>query len=371
MESNWPDPSELRDVASPGLLIDADRVANNIQQMVALVGNDPSRLRPHVKTHKMSRVVQMQRQAGIEKFKAATLAEAEMVAKAGGKEVLVAYQMVGPNVGRLAGLVSRYPETEFATVVDHPDALAAIAEQFSDRDRPLSLLIDVDCGMHRTGIELGPGLESLRAAIESRPGVRYQGLHVYDGHLHDPSELQRQQQVERIIESVRAYDREHPSPMIVGGGSPTFGFWAKGTSWQCSPGTPVFWDVGYGTSYPDLHFGKALALVTRVISKPGKERVCLDLGYKSVAAEMPLERRVAIPEIPDAEMLGQSEEHLVVATKQADALSIGQAFLAFPRHVCPTVALHAFANIVRQGKVCDEVWRVDARDRSTPQTAEQ
>ena len=105
MESNWPDQDELRDVASPGLLIDADRVANNIRRMVALVDNDPSRLRPHVKTHKMTRVVQMQREAGIEKFKAATLAEAEMVAGAGGQEVLLAYQMVGPNVRRLAGLI--------------------------------------------------------------------------------------------------------------------------------------------------------------------------------------------------------------------------------------------------------------------------
>ncbi len=116
-----------------------------------------------------------------------------MVASAGGKDILIAYQMVGPNVERLAKLVDRYPETEFSTVVDHPDAIAAISDRFAESMRnPHALMIDVDCGMHRTGIELGPALDWLRDRIESTPGVRYAGLHVYDGHLHEPSLEERQ-----------------------------------------------------------------------------------------------------------------------------------------------------------------------------------
>jgi D-serine deaminase-like pyridoxal phosphate-dependent protein len=224
-------------------------------------------------------------------------------------------------------------------------------------------MIDVDSGMHRTGIAMGPALDQLRDQIESTSGVRYAGLHIYDGHLHDPSLEQRQAKVEAIIAVVREYQRRRPSPNIVGGGSPTFASWAQSTPWECSPGTPVFWDVGYGTSFPDLEFSVAIALVTRVISKPSDDRVCLDLGYKSVAAEMPLEKRVLIPSIPDAVLLGQSEEHLMVGTSQADSMSLGQVMLAFPRHVCPTIALHGYATVVRAGKVTSEQWLVDARGR--------
>jgi D-serine deaminase-like pyridoxal phosphate-dependent protein len=363
MKFSWSSELDLTNVASPGLLIDVDCLASNVESMLAIVGGDASRLRPHVKTHKMSRVIQMQREAGIDQFKVATLAEARMVAEAGGRDVLIAYQMVGPNVERFAKLLDSYPATRFATVVDHPEAVASLSSRFTDGGHPLSVMIDVDCGMHRTGIVMGPALEQLRAQIDSSVGLRYAGLHVYDGHLHDPSVETRRAGAEAIFEQLRRYDREHPSPCIVGGGSPTFALWAEQTPWQCSPGTTLFWDTGYGSCFPDLPFRVGLALVTRVISKPGTHRVCLDLGYKSIAAEMPLEKRVVIPDIPDAQFLGQSEEHLVVATSQADTLSLGHALLAYPRHVCPTVALHEFATVVRDGRISGEKWKVDARGR--------
>ncbi len=363
MKFSWSSDLNLDNVASPGLLIDVDCLAANIESMLAIVGGDVSRLRPHVKTHKMSRVIQMQRDAGIDQFKVATLSEARMVAEAGGRDVLIAYQMVGPNVERLARLLDLYPATHFASVVDHPEAVSLLGKRFADASRPLPVMIDVDCGMHRTGIELGPALEQLREQIDSSAGLRYAGLHVYDGHLHDPSLQERRVGAEAIFEQLRRYDREHPSPCIVGGGSPTFALWAELTPWQCSPGTTLFWDTGYGSSFPDLQFRVGLALVTRVISKPGADRICLDLGYKSIAAEMPLEKRVVIPDIPDAHFHGQSEEHLVVATSKADTFSLGQPIVAFPRHVCPTVALHDFATVVRDGKVSGEQWKVDARTR--------
>ena len=106
-----------------------------------------------------------------------------------------------------------------------------------------------------------------------------------------------------------------------------------------------------------------MALLTRVISKPGGNRICLDVGYKAVAAEMPLDRRLVIPELDDAVFVGQSEEHLVVETSRAQGIALGQPFLALPRHICPTVALHAFATVIRGGTLSDDVWEVTARDR--------
>jgi D-serine deaminase-like pyridoxal phosphate-dependent protein len=362
---NWPEIENLKSTASPGLLVDPDRVAANIQTMIAMVGgaNRVGRLRPHVKTHKMPEVVQLQVAAGIQKFKAATVAEADMVARAGGHDVLLAYQLVGPNLARFANLIQRYPEASFSTVVDDVGVVETIAEKIAEQERPVRLFIDVDCGMHRTGIELGGAMELLRQRIESLRGVQYAGLHVYDGHLHQPDLGERQSAATAIIATIRDYDATNPSPTIVGGGSPTFACWAKETDWECSPGTPVFWDVGYSDSCAELEFQKAIALLTRVISKPAENRICLDLGYKAVASEMPLEKRVLIPAVDDATFVGQSEEHLVVETSRASEIFIGQPFLAFPRHICPTVALHAMATVVRGGRATDEVWRVTARDR--------
>jgi D-serine deaminase-like pyridoxal phosphate-dependent protein len=362
---NWPTINfkSLDAVASPGLLVDADRVTNNVQAMVETAGGQASRLRPHVKTHKMPAVVQLEIAAGINKFKTATIAEAEMVASAGGKDVLLAYPVVGPNIRRLARLIERHPNTSFAALADDVDVTETLSEQIGTIEQPLRLFIDVDCGMHRTGIPLGPKLDQLRACIESLPNLQFAGLHVYDGHLHSPSLDERKSAVGQIIAAVRQYDRSHPSPTIIGGGSPTFALWAEETSWECSPGTTVFWDVGYGSNYPDLEFSMAIALLTRVISKPGDRRICLDLGYKAVASEMPLDRRVMLPAIDDATFIGQSEEHLVVETAQAASIAHGQHFLAFPRHICPTVALHAMATVVRDGRVTEETWRVTARDR--------
>lgn len=363
MNFYWKNDLDLTRVASPGLLVDADRVENNLQRMISIAGNDPSRLRPHVKTHKMSSVVRLQIAKGINRFKTATLAEAEMVANAGGRDVLLAYQMVGPNVQRFAELIDRFPETRFSTVVDSPAAVAGLSKVFATGTVPIDLWIDVDCGMHRTGVPIGPKLDEIRDRIEASPELRFGGLHVYDGHLHDPPETDRREKVSLIIDAVREYNQRRPCPMVVGGGSPTFPFWAGCVDWQCSPGTTVFWDVGYGSSYADLQFQVAIALVARVISKPGEDRICLDLGYKSMAAEMPLGNRIQIPGIPDAQLLGQSEEHLMLGTASADAIPLGAEFLAYPRHVCPTIALHGFATVVRDGRVTSERWEVDARAR--------
>ncbi len=362
---SWPPPEDLAEIPSPGLLLDADRVTANLHQMIAVVGGDKnvSRLRPHVKTHKMPDIVRLKIAAGIDCFKVATLAEAEMVAGVGGRDVLVAYPIVGPNVHRFAQMTSRFPETSFAIVCDDLSLARHVIDAMDSSRLPLRTFIDVDCGMHRTGVALGPGLDALRSGLESLDGCDYAGLHVYDGHLHSPSLDERKAAAMEIIEQVRAYDRAHPSPAIVAGGSPTFAIWAHETDWQCSPGTPVFWDAGYGDAYPDLGFEMAISLLTRVISKPQRNRICLDLGYKAVASEMPLERRVILPAIDDARYHSHSEEHLVVETANAAEFSIGQPLMAFPRHICPTVALHAFATVIRDGRVTSERWPVTARDR--------
>src|SRR5690606_20713733 len=110
---------------------------------------------------------------------------------------------------------------------------------------------------------------------------------------------------------------------------------AKNPKVICSPGTCVFWDAGYAVHLPDLQFEQAAWLLTRIISKPGANRLCLDLGHKSVAAENPIENRVRFPEIPRARFISQSEEHLVIETDEATQWKVGDTILGIPWHICP------------------------------------
>jgi D-serine deaminase-like pyridoxal phosphate-dependent protein len=354
------------EVPSPALLVYPERVEENVRRMLALTGG-PERLRPHMKTHKMPEMIRLQCAQGITKFKCATLAEAEMTAAAGGADVLLAYQMVGPNVGRLVALQQKFPNTAFSTMVDTPAAaraLSAAAQAAGLNELPV--LLDVDCGQHRCGLEPGPLAVELYRLISSLPGLTPGGLHVYDGHIHDTDPDVRAKNCENAMAPARALRKELLAagwrvPRVVAGGTPTFPMHARATDVECSPGTCVFWDAGYATKLPDLEFVVAAALLTRVISKPGSHRLCLDLGHKSVASEMP-HPRVLFPQLPDAKAVTHSEEHLVVETARAEKFAVGDCLYGIPWHICPSVALHSSAVVIRQGRAVER-WAVSARER--------
>lgn len=361
------------EVTSPALLVWPDRVEHNIRHMIELVDGDPSRLRPHVKTHKLGEVVRLQIDAGITAFKCATIAEVEMAAEAGASDLLLAYQPVGPNIERMRKLGDLYPDTRFSALVDDPANLAKISAAFTAAGKSLPLFIDIDCGMGRSGITPGDETFVLCQQIVELPGVEFAGLHIYDGHVHDLERTERQAHHASAWQSVEPFfDRLKEAgieiPLIVGGGSPTFPFHAKTSGqsaipYQCSPGTTLFWDAGYGSRHTDLEFKVAAVLLARVFSKPGDNSLCIDLGHKAVAAERPIDTRVQFPEIPDAKPIQQSEEHLVVEVENPDQFSVGDVVYGIPFHICPTVALHQEAVIVRDGRATGERWEVKARNR--------
>lgn len=360
-------------VASPALLVWPDRVAHNIRHMVELVDGDPGRLRPHVKTHKLGEVVRLQLDAGIGAFKCATIAEVEMAAEAGAPDLLLAYQPVGPNIERILKLGELYPDTRFSALVDDPANLQKISATFSAAGKTLPLLIDIDCGMGRSGIRPGDGAFALCRQIVALPGVEFGGVHAYDGHVHDIDRTERREHHASAWETVEPFlgrldEAGIDVPLIVGGGSPTFPFHAETSGrydkrYQCSPGTTLFWDAGYGTRHADLEFQVAAVLLARIFSKPGDNSLCIDLGHKAVAAERPLETRVQFPEIPDAKPIQQSEEHLVVEVAEPDRFAVGDVVYGIPFHICPTVALHQEAVIVRDGRATGERWEIRARNR--------
>lgn len=353
---------------SPSLVLFGEVLRANLDAMIGLAGGT-DRLRPHAKTHKMPAIIRLLEARGIGKHKCATLAEAEMIARAGGRDVLIAYPMVGPNVARLAALMRAYPAVTFRTAVDDLDATRALSAGLDGAGRPLPCLVDLDVGMGRTGIEPGPAAVRLYRELAALPNLVPDGLQAYDGHRREAAPGDREAGARagaaRVVALRRELEAEGlPVPRLVLGGTPSFPAHAgrDEPGLECSPGTSLLHDEGYGSKFPDLPFTPAALVVTRVISRPGTDRLCLDLGHKAVAGD-PTGPRFRLLGPEDAVLGPQSEEHQVVETKRARDYPVGHAFLAIPVHVCPTMALHADAAIIEGGRVVGR-WEVAARDRA-------
>lgn len=347
---------------TPALVVYPERIRANVDAMLRIAGG-PERLRPHVKTHKMAEVVDLQVARGIQRFKCSTIAEAELVAGRSGGDVLLAMQPVGPKVERLRALAEAFPETRFSTLVDTPEVLETLSGAFASARRPLGVFVDLDVGQHRTGIPPADAALGLYRRAAAAPGVEPRGLQAYDGHIHDADPARRRERceagyapVEALVASIRAAGL--PPPAVVAGGSPTFPFHAERPGVELSPGTTLLWDRGYSRICEDLPFVPAAVLATRVVSRPRPGSVCLDLGTKAVASEM-APPRAWFPELPEPRPIGHNEEHMVI---EGPDLPVGRLVYAIPWHICPTVALHAEALVAEGGRLVG-CWPIAARAR--------
>jgi D-serine deaminase-like pyridoxal phosphate-dependent protein len=362
--------SDPASVFSPALVFYPELIRANIARVVEMAGG-PDRLRPHVKTHKTCEIVRLLLAAGVTKHKCATIAEAEMLAAVGAPDVLIAYPLVGPNVGRLAHLIRKFPGTTFSTLIDHPDAARALSAGLAAAGSTAAVVLDLDVGQHRTGIPVGDGALALYELAAHLPGLSPGGFQLYDGHNSQPDRAERERAVRAFLApvlelSARAEAKGLPVPRLVCGGTPSFPVYAALTDVpgvECSPGTFVLHDAGYGPKYADLAgITPAAVLVTRVVSRPTPNRVTLDLGNKAVAADPVLEKRVTLLDFPEYKTVGHNEEHLIVETDGADRYRPGDVVYALPGHICPTVALHKDVLVAEGGKIVGR-WGVASRDR--------
>ena len=374
-EPNWFEIADVAEIPSPCLLVYPRRVEENLRRMLGIAGN-PERLRTHIKTHKMRELIELQLRAGITRFKCATIAEAELAAEAGVDDLLLAYQPVGPAVQRIARLMQLFPRVQFSVLADDAAAIRELSRVLASpgftcstaatASRSLQVLIDLDVGQHRTGIPPGAEAIELYRLIAESPGIEPGGLHAYDGHLSQSDPAERATICEAAFAPVAALRANLQSqrfsvPRIVAGGTPTFRFHARRGSVECSPGTCVFWDAGYASKLADLEFLPAALVLTRVVSKPGPNRLCLDLGHKAIASEMP-HPRVKFLNLEDGQAVLHSEEHLVIETDRSADFKVGDCLYGLPWHICPTVALHAEAIVIADGKSAG-TWKVASRDR--------
>lgn len=355
----------IAEIDSPALVVIKEQVVQNIANAVRMVGDVP-RLRPHVKTHKSPDVTQLMLAAGITKFKCATIAEAEMLGQCSAPDVLLAYQPVGPKVGRFVEVIKKYSNTRYACLVDDPAAAKNMAALFAENGLTVPVFIDVNIGQNRTGLSPDLAIELYEICTEL-DGIKPVGLQAYDGHIRDINFGKRTANCDEAYKPFEQINNQlvnlgFDAPIIVAGGSPTFPIHAMRENVECSPGTFVYWDKGYSDLCPEQPFQPAAWLLTRVISRPDATKICLDLGHKSVAAENEIGKRIFFPAHPYLIPIGQSEEHLVMEAGLNHAFNVGDILIGIPFHICPTVALYEKVFIVENNRVCGE-WKTIARDR--------
>ncbi len=367
---------KIEKIPTPRLLVFQDRVERNIERMrnyleYTVPGSGFSHLCPHVKTHKSSLITKMMLDAGISSFKT-TLNEVDLLARSNAKEIFVAYPLLAHGAKHVAELMSQYPETKFYVQIGsltHADILRKAAE---DMKMNWHYFIDVDVGMHRTGI-LPARVFELYSEVSTWPRFQFAGLHGYDGHIHQIDDRERSREANRAMNSllnvVYSFEAKGVSiPRIVVAGSPTFRIdfeilvskISGDTLIQVSPGTWIYWDSEYDKLMPG-EFEIAALILAQVIEVGEENRITLNLGHKRWGADR---GPVEVFSEQGLKMAFFNEEHTVLEWVGKKRFKIGDYVLICPKHVCSTVNLYEdFTLIGEDGQIEVFSYHVDGRNR--------
>lgn len=351
-------------ILTPALLIYPEIVRSNIARMIELVGGQPARWRPHLKTAKLELVFRMLADAGVTRAKCATTLELVVACEAGMRDVLVAFPHTGANARRVVDIARMNPEVRISALIESAGQIANWA------GTKVGLFVDINPGMNRTGIDPAH-VEELVARVRDA-GAVFRGLHYYDGHINQEDLAVRTEMARPGYEALCELAERTRAEEVITAGTPAFpcslsfgGFVGAGFEHRVSPGTIVYNDSSSLRQLPDFGFRPAALVVSRVISQPTLGIVTCDAGHKSLSVDSG---------VPNCQVLGHpgllpqrpSEEHLPMEIAPgADAPTVGSLLYLLPRHVCPTVNNFDYALLVEAGQVRN-VERVSARGREHP-----
>src|SRR5882672_7046119 len=286
------------DIPTPALLLDLDRFERNIRRMAAHARAAGKNLRPHAKTHRCPEVARRQVSAGALGVACAKLGEAEVMARAGVRGLLITTEVVAPAaIRRLTRLVSAAPDT--LLVVDNAANVADLAREAAADGVTLNLLVDVDVGTRRTGIAPGEPALALARAVAAQPALRFRGLQGYAGHCAHVIGWEARRAASRAalapLMETRALIEGGGLPVdIVAGGST--GTWDMDVELpgltELQAGSYCVMDIDYRriggrAGAMNTDFEMALTVVTTVVSVPTSERAMVDGGLKAFSTDKP------------------------------------------------------------------------------------
>ena len=365
-------PSSRAALQTPALVVDLDLLERNLALVTEHCRRAGKALRPHVKGHKCPDLARRQVAAGAIGLSCTTLAEAELMVDSGAPSLLITSTMVDPGrTGRLASLIRRVPEV--IAVVDDEAALAGLAQSAASANAQLRVLVDLDVGQHRTGISVADTrrIVALAMAIEQTPGLIFNGLQAYYGHLQGVPEFAeraalaraRQAELRSVIDVLT--EAGLPPRIVSGGGTGTLLVDTdKSPFTELQPGSYPFLDLQYGGEAltPDqrLWLSASLFVRGRVISTNQPDRVTVDIGMKAIATDAgpPALRDPA--EFAADYMFAGDEHGFLMISPAGERPALGSTVELIPGHCDTTVNLHAVIHAVRD-QVLEAIWPIGAR----------
>ena len=356
----------LAAVDTPALVLDLDAFERNLARMADAVRGRPVRLRPHAKSHKCAQIALRQIAAGAVGVCCQKVSEAEALVAGGVADVLIANEIVGTRkLDRLATLARK---AKLGVCVDAGQNVADLDAAAARAGVRLDVLVEVNVGADRCGVEPGaPALELARNIVASR-NLRFAGLQGYHGGAqHLRSVADRRSAIGRAAGFARSTRELIESSGIAcdtftGAGTGSFPLeLASGVYDELQPGSYIFMDADYNRNEVDAawpHFEQSLFVWTTVMSRPNAARAVVDAGLKasSVDSGMP-----QVWSVPGVEFVKASDEHgVLVIAPGVEAPALGAKLLLVPGHCDPTVNLYDWFVCVRRG-VVEALWPVSAR----------
>ncbi len=362
-----PTPTIPDDIETPAAIVDVGIVRANVAAMQGTMNDAGVRLRPHAKTHKCIEVARLQLDAGATGLTVGTVGEAEVFADAGIDDIFVAYPVFA-DTHRGRRIRDLHDRVRIAVGVDSEEGIAALARTMRRSTTPLEVMIEVDCGGHRTGVAAPGDVSRLARAIEDA-GLRLRGVFTHGGHGYRGGDLREAAARDEVESLARARDEldtaGFTAEVLSAGSTPTAELSAQAPVTEQRPGTYVFNDaqqVFLGAVPPTA---TAFFVAATVVSTAVPGQVIVDAGAKAVS-------RDAHPVLPGFGWLADrglplrtmNDYHgFVDIPAGSTSPRVGNRVIIAPNHVCPTVNLYDDLVVIEDGQVVD-TWRVAARGRN-------
>lgn len=356
----------LSGLDTPSMIVDLDLMEANIKTLFDTLLPTGRNIRPHLKTTKSVALARKLEAAGAKGCCVAKVSEAEVVARAGFDDILITSPIIGKlKVERLVELFRDH--RRIRVVVDSDVGATAIdaALAGSGIEEPISVLIDLDVGLHRTGVRPGRAALDLAHHVQRLQHLRLIGLQGYEGHVqhvwgHEDRKAQCLESMKILTDTASTLRAEgFTIDVVTTGGTGTAETCASvpGVT-ELQPGSFIFMDTDYRNAI-GAAYANSLTLLATVISKQGERQVTIDAGLKSLTTDS------GLAECRDARYVHRNlgdEQGSLSWEEGTPELRIGDRVEMVPSHIDPTVNLHDFYYAHRKG-VIEEIWRVDSRGK--------
>lgn len=359
-------------IDTPGMLLDIDKLENNIKDIVDFSNEYNVAYRPHIKTHKSINIAKKQIEAGAIGITVATVGEAEIMSEGGIKDILIAFPVaIKEKLDRIEKLLN---QSKITVAVDSISQANILNDYFKHHDHILNVWIKVNSGLNRAGVEPNHEVKDLANVIKDSFYLSLDGIFTHAGHSYaaqSKTEIKQiaQKEAEVVLESVKICESigiDIPNRSI--GSTPTFKIAGKiaGIT-EIRPGNAVFFDmIQVGLEVASIE-NCALTIISSVGSIQNN-RIVIDAGSKTLNLDKGAHGNESvighgyIKEYPHLIIDRLSEEHGIITTDTNNNLQITEKLTIIPNHACTVVNLFDNYLIHRKGELID-VWKVDARGR--------